>query len=546
MDERKWGLLSLYAVVYGLAALVAFRLGDVVPVPTVYVLLGLLYLVPIWLATTRRLGHRLGAVLLVVTPLLPALVVVDPLEVGFYGYDPYVTLQTALGFRADGPIEVARGRFAWPGFYSLLWVVVSATGLPVETVGKYLPLIAVLAPLFLYLFARRVVSNRTAFVAAMGFAGVRTLYAFQIKFVDETPAFLLFFALLFLLGIRSSSRSSAVSYLALLVALGAVLNHHYVGALVCLLLIAWDLSGTGLPRPRGLPELRWPFSRLTLTSTVVFVAMFLVVAPQFVGFLASVADLSPSITSETIDSARPPGDGTTAASSGQTGPGGEPSGSPEIASTDRTIPLRFWQLVAANVVLLAVLSVAVVRYRSWALESRPALLVAGVLGAVLALGYGYSVALGPVIPLDPSRYLLYMIGLLLVPAGFALERTDRARRPTAIFATLAVLVVVTQMSLVPPAVMYSSQEQTIVGEGHYSPSQFAAGEWVAEYDGTQVVGWERGLWIANGVDRLEFGAVDVDCSVLRVWRADAPTDPRRPTDSVVYSNGRLDLYRCTE
>lgn len=539
MDSRTKIGISVYALIYAAAAVAAFRLEGLVPVPTIYILLSALYVIPIWLGITGRLSVRLGALLLVGTPLLPALIVVDPLEVGFYGYDPYWTLRDAMVFQSDGPIRLAREQFAWPGFYGFLWVVTSIVSLPVETVGKYLPLIAVLTPLFVYLFARRLLDHRTAFVAAMGFAGVRTLYTFQVKFIDETPAFVLFFALLLVLLITSESRRrTATAALTLLVALGTILTHHYVGALVVVLLVLWDLSRWEFGVPAGLRDLSWPVSRRTTVTGLVFVAMFLVVAPQFVGFLTSIADLSPGVEIESGQTPEQFGGGD----DGQVQPG-EGIGGGGAAGAGSADSLRFRQLLAANLVLLGILSIVVLGARHWIVEAHPALLVVGAFGGLLAVGYGYSVLFGPVIPLDPSRYLLYMTGLLLVAAGYVLDRVDLIHRPRTLFSTLVALLVVSQVVLLPPAVLYSDQAETIVGEDHYSPSQFAASEWVAEYDGEQVVGWEGGLWLANGIRQLGYGT-EVDCSVLRVWRVDAPSTPERPTDTEVYANGRMRLSRC--
>lgn len=545
MGRRQSVAVCLYALAYGLAALVAFRLDDVVPVPTAYVLLASLYVIPIWLVSTRRLDKHLMIIFLIVTPLLPALIVIDPLEIGFYGYDPYGTLQTAFEFRTDGPIEVARTRLAWPGFYAFLWAVTSVVGVPIETVGKFLPLVAVWTPLLFYLFARRITTSRTAFVAAMGFAGVRTLYTFQVKFLDETTAFLLFFTLLFLLAVRSDSRSSSVSYLALLVASGAVLTHHYVGALVAFLLLLWDVSEREMFRVGRLRDLEWPFSRLTLVTVGILIIMFFIVSPQFLGFLISVADVSTSPSSETLETPQAPDPTPTPDSRESTsGTVDTSDNGGGLLQTIQDFPVRFWKLLATNIVLIALLSIVVTTFRSWALDSHPALLVSGTFGCILALGYGFSVVFGPVIPLDPSRYLLYMTGLLLVPAGYALREGELSTDPNAVFSTLVVLLVLTQLIVVPSVVMYSDQGQTHVGEGHYSPSQFAASDWVSEYDGDQVVGWEGGAWSVNGIQQVRVGSADRDCSVLRVWRQDAPYDPRRPTDNVVYSSCQVDLYRC--
>jgi hypothetical protein len=573
MNNKTKVFIAIYALAYGFTALSAFRLGSVLPLPTAYIFLALVYVIPIYIATMRGLNPRLQSLLLIVTPLLPALIVVDPLEIGFYGYDPYGTLQTAFEFRTEGPIEVARNRLSWPGFYAFLWAVTSIVGLPVASVGKYLPLIAVCTPLIFYLFVRRITTAQTAFIAAMGFAGVRTLYTFQVKFLDETPAFLLFFALLFLLAVRLSSRRSAVSYLALLAAVGAVVTHHYVGALVAGLLVLWDLSSFDLSRVEGLRNIEWPFSRLTVGTGVVFVVMFVVIAPQLVGFLISVADVSYSPSSDVLESSQTPtgtpesggtangtseSGGTSAGTpeSGETPVGepgsGEPSGGSQVSGGGDSIlqsisgfPLRFWQLLLANIVLISLLSVVVATFRSWAIDAHRGLLVSGVFGGILALGYGYSVAFGPIIPLDPSRYLIYMTGLLLVPAGYALRDVNFSVSGSSLFAVIVVLVVLTQLALVPPGVMYSSQAHTTVDEDHYSPSQFAASDWVSAYGGDRVVGWERGLWTANGISSIQFGSTGVDCLVLRVWRQDAPQKSISTVDATLYDNGPVRLHRCS-
>lgn len=527
--------LSLYALAYAFTALVAFRAGGSVPVPTAYVLLLAVYAIPVWLAVRGRLGERLAVALLVVTPVLPALVVVDPLEVGFYGYDPYVTLRTATEFATSGPLAVARDRFAWPGFYAFLHAVTAVTGISLTTVGKYLPLVVVVTPALLYLFARRVVPRRAAFLVAMGFAGVRTLYTFEAKFVDESTAFVLFFSLLLFLALRSTARESSVSALAGLFAVAAVLTHHYVGALAAFLLVLWDLADVDSSR-LDVRILHRRLSGLTVVTILAFSVMVLAVAPGFVGFLGSVADVSPS-----IDTGDAPGPSNAAAPSEDAAPPTEDGGG--ASGVFESVSLRLLQLLAANLALVALLAVVVASFRTW-FRSSPAPVVCGAFGSVLAVGYGYSVAFGPVIPLDPSRYLLYMTAALLVVAGYAFDRTDLPVDSAAALSALVGLLVLTQLVLVPPAVVYSSQERSVVGEDHYSPSQLAASAWVAEYDGGPVAGWERHLWRINDVGYVS--VADGNCSVLRVWRSDAPTAAPTPNESVVYDNGRMRLLRCQE
>jgi len=551
METRTKLALSVYALLYAAAAMAAFRLGGVVPVPTVYVLIGLIYAIPIWLAVTGRVGPWLGAALLVATPFLPALIVVDPLEVGFYGYDPYVTLRDALEFQTIGPIRLAQDNFAWPGFYAFLWVVTYILDLPVETVGKYLPLITIVTPVLLFIFARRLISTKTAFLAAMGFAGVRTLYTFQVKFIDETTAFVMFFALLVLLVIRADGRNrSMVSYLTLAIAIGAVLTHHYVGALVGLFLVLWDLSHVELNVPNRLNEVEIPISRVTVVTGVIFVAMFLVVAPQFIGFLTSVADFSPSIETDGIESPNVESPNTSGQNGPQSGSDGDPSEENMTTSSNRSTtvtphgPNRVRQLLIANVVIVGVLGIVLLGFRFWTIQSESAILAGGIFGCALTIGYAYSVTFGPILPLDPSRYLVYMVGLLLVSAGYVLERSRIVRYSNSMLVGAVSLIIITQMALVSPMVMYSNQSEASIGEDHYSLTQFAVGNWLAKYGGERVVGYERYLWRYNDIAIKEIDSSDFECGTHHVWRRGVPSAVLKPTHLLVYDSGSIKLYDC--
>jgi len=411
----------------------------------------------------------------------------------------------------------------------------------------------------------------------MGFAGIRTLYDFQVKFIDETTAFVLFFTLIFLILVHTASRGSAISYLSLLVAAGAVLTHHYVGALVLIFVILWDLSEFEYQQIGRKRNMNCPFSRLSIIAGTIFIVMLFIVTPQFLGFLISVADINTSPSSEILDTPQGPDDsprqgregggpdsGRSTASSGSDNPTvthetkaisdgsvGTYAETDEsaIESLIQTIigyPFGFWQLLVANIILITILAIVVTTIPRWAIDTHPALTVSGVFGCILAVGYGYSVAFGPILPLDPSRYLLYMTAMLLIPTGYALQRIDFTIDSTTMFTTLVVLLIITQLTIVPPPVMYSNQAQTRIGEGHYSPAQFAASDWVSEYDGNQIVAWEDGLWRAKGIWNIGLDSDPSDCSVLRVWRQDAPPDYRQPSDIVVYSSGSMELYRCTK
>jgi hypothetical protein len=560
--------LSAYALLYAATALIGFRFGDALPVATIYVLLGVLFAVPVWLGVRANLTVSMKVALLLTLPLLPALLVVDPLEVGFYGYDPYRTLQTTFEFRANGPAWIANNRASWPAFYSLVWAVTSLTGVEVATVGRYLPLFVVGVPVVFYAFARGVVSDQTAFLAALGFAGVRTLFTFQTKFVDESLAFAAFFLLLLALrlGDAGGSRSRWLSYL---FALTAVLSHHFVGLLTVAVLVLWDVTRLLASVRRSGHRSGTPLSGVTALAGGVFGGMFLLVAPDFVVRLFGLVELpsfGPTDGGSTDAPSTSTATDTTSVSTDSGGTTGLTESSPQGATTIADTPeaqsspttddgaptgmagrlVGFltdnWRFLPANALLVGLASVVAAGLPSLSFQRNRWPLVATILGGLLAVGYGFSIVFGPIVPLDPSRYPVYMVPMLLLALA---HLVDAGRIPTRrqALAVAVVLLAVTQLLLVAPGVLYTDISGTTVEEDHYSPAQLAASDHVARYGVDQVVGWERGLWVRAGAYAVPREEAP-DCGILRVWRRDAPTNYFSPTDEVVYDNGAVRLYDC--
>ncbi|MFC6974402.1 hypothetical protein ACFQL1_06600 [Halomicroarcula sp. GCM10025709] len=269
----------MYSLLYAVSALVGFQHGSSVPTVTLYLLLGTLFVFPTALVLRHNTPISINVALLIATPLLPALLVVDPLEVGFYGYDPYRTLQTTVEFREHGPLWIAGKRASWPAFYALVWIIKFLTGGEISSFGRFLPLFTLIVPTMLYAFARKLIDDDSAFLVAMGLVGVRTLFTFEIKFIDESLAFVLFFALLLSLRLIASDGRPA-KYLCYLFATATVLAHHYIGFLTVFLLVLWDLTDSDKLQT-VMKQKKIPFSGITALSGGLFVGMFLVIAPSF-------------------------------------------------------------------------------------------------------------------------------------------------------------------------------------------------------------------------------------------------------------------------
>jgi hypothetical protein len=193
--------------------------------------------------------------------------------------------------------------------------------------------------------------------------------------------------------------------------------------------------------------------------------------------------------------------------------------------------------------LLSVLGAVIVGLRSLSARQDRWQVVTGLFGAAMALGYGVSVIFGPIVPLDPSRYLVYMVPMLLTAIGLSIARDTSRVQVKQVLAVGVALLAVTQLLLVSPAVLYTDATEPTPDEEHFTASQFAASDWVASYGGDRVVGTERGVWLKNGVYRITRSA-EYDCSTLQSSRIDIEQSQPQPEDEVLYDNGVVGLYRC--
>ena len=524
MDRRSKHLLILYFFLTTLTAAVLFSPGFELTVPYFVglALLLSLYLIPIAATQFGSLSRARGVLYLTTTTVVAMLVVIDPVEIGLYGYDPYMHTIPSVEYMRTGPslTDFLNREDAWPAFYAGV-VLLEEFGLPPLAISKYLPLVAAAAPALLYIGLCRTLENNDAFLVAVGFASTRTLLLFESKFLSESMAVLLLFliVLIFLSAPDTKSRSAAL--------FGAVtvlvFTHHAVAAFLIFLLFLWPVTVYILQLPWIPRRLQPTEDDVTprfvygLVAGILFVTLFIDVGSEFAGWL--LANLLSALEA-----------GQGAAVAGLSG--GEAS-------------IRGYLTQAA--LPLFVVCAAVVAAGQFSSRQQPEW-VSGwsAFAGVIATLYAVSLVAGAFVPLDPIRFLIILVPFLMAATvGVLVGRRAESRSSwrQAAVVVLVVALVVTQLPAIPAHVLFSDPSETVIGEGHYSAPQWAASDWAGTYLSDPLVVFERGLWIAGGTadprERRD------ECVDYRVWREDSGL-VRDPSSNTVYSAGPIAVEDCAQ
>ena len=539
------GAIALYLGLYLFTTVIVFRAGSLVPQITGYILLLALFVIPLGLAERGRLAPAWEVFFLFATPLLPILIVIDPFEAGLFGYDAYSFTIPALDYLRNG---ASVGAFVnadgdWPAFYAVALAFQQLSGVDTGFLSKYFPLFVVAIPFVVYAGVELLATRRIAFYTGMAVASTRTLVLFEVKFVDETIAVLLFFTAILYLALATRERRAVVGLAVVIAALA--LTHHatsaFFGILLACMLGASLIERVPLPgvlARRLYPRRGRPID-IGITGTVV--VMFGVGAVFF--FLA------PQVTTELVNTAYGAlFEGQQTAAPVQSGAGGgifSVSGVPPRQLVSRAAILVF--ALMAGVTAFGVLT----RYDAAYWE-------VGWVGAagIFAMLYFASLVGGRVVPLDPIRILLFLVATITPPTLSVISRasppglsrlaSDR-RVFSVIRSVVAVLIVsaliLTQVAAFEPHVLYTNPDQTVIGEGHHTSAQFGASQWTERHYSGAVLGAERSLWVAydNNYRNPIHGEGACE-SLLTVWRPE--TGDARPADvSVVFDSADISLTR---
>ncbi|MFK5603920.1 hypothetical protein [Haloferax volcanii] len=523
MDVKQKTVWTGYFLSWAVTAAVGFGIVSQPSLLTGYGLLMMVFLIPIIaILFLPSVSLQMRFITLFCSPLLAILLVLDPVEIGLYGHDPYMFSMVDLNELQSGNLGNMLESLAWPGMYSLALVVDHTTAAKTLTVAKYLPLLSSTIPLIYYIGIRRLTDEPIAFVSAMAFASLRSIYIFESKFVDEFLAIILFISILTVIFTIQNAKRKGV--LLVLMILTISITHHATAIFLLLLLILWILTPHLLSRS-FVPERFQPCKINSRHQTGIYaiigiltVWLLLTGNPEYSGYLIS-------LVQEAVTT------GETARQSG-----GFAAPTPNIVALiarGAVIPIGiFCFLVAYRVISAERLSG---RELGWSI-------FAGVVGII----YGISLVGGDIIPLYSGRMLIYWAPALIIVAlpGVKYLFPQRETLKKVLLLCLLFSFVATQVTAIRPHAMYSDKSTTSMYEGHYTPAQFEASDWTSEYvTDNFIIGEERGLWNQSGTPfKYPYWSPD-KCDVY-VWRIESGESLPR-NRSIVYSAGDIQLHTCT-
>lgn len=518
--------LSIYFLLIAVTSILVFN-----PEVSPHYWIGFAFVASLYLFPINRIAHDdppdwYIALVLITTPAFTMLIVIDPVEMGLYGHDPYITTipeTRRMLSGLDPNTFVSRGRNSWPLFYGLASILTLFA--PLGNVAKYSPLLTAVLPLLLFIGLRRRIGAQTAGVTALSFASTRTLMMFETKFVDETLAVtLLGLAVATLLWDRNW-RHSVIAFIAIF---GVGLTHHVISVMLMLVLISWwslpvVLGFRELPIPQRLQPVPnsdggRPTGFFTALGGFAAAMVFLYWGDEFLRYTLGSVLIS--------------------ASTGSTR---------EVAGVASNAPKSRAILSSAALIVLIVFALIIAygfvshtRYPEWLLGWSAA---AGVIATIYAIFLFY----GSLVPLAPIRLLIVLM-ILVQGAGFAIAFTEGIQVfdehvVALVLVFLASGVVVTQLAAIPPHVLYSNPGETSLTEGHYTPQQWKASEFVSGYGSHEVAALEHGLWGANDVTTVRLTKGENQCDYIQVWRREAHIRPPS-TQNLIYSAGDIRLSLC--
>ncbi|MBV0903308.1 hypothetical protein [Haloarcula salina] len=498
-----------------------------------YLLLISIYLLALFeLELCPQNGYRWRRpLILLLVPLVPILIVIDPVEIGLVGHDAYWTLNHAKEFRSGLTITGFTDEYlSFPLYYAF------AHGINIfvrdlELTAKYVPLLTAATPAMYYLGLRRLMAERAAYTSSVGVASIQTLLFFEAMFVDESLAVLLFSSLP-LFGLIATKTSHREIIWPPLVAIA--LTHHFLAAVTLAFVGLW--WGVHWRDSQVMSNLFRIDSRQfdPPASVVVIGCVFLSIA------LFLLYPFAQTVLRGLFQSL----------AAGPSASTGQVSVSVIQPSLQEMIKSIGGRVATGLVVGLAFLSVVSRRKIpewefSWAL-----------FGGGLAVVYVFTLAVGQMLNLGGTRLYLPMTIVLLPVAISYLHRSEWQARTVASYFVITIFVTAQIFALAPPLV-YSDTSTGYVHHGHYTGPAHQAAETLATVgsDETTVVGYEPELWEVRGQTRFQRFTEEqwlfVDCSdALYAWKEATEKEFNIPRETFerdynkIYDAGSISLSRC--
>lgn len=510
--HRKKASIILYLILYSITNVLVFSPSISSPVFLGYALLIALFLLSVIIG--RKSGRKTHLFLILTVSFLMSLIVIDPVETGLYGHDPYTyTLPALETFNNVSPSTFINVTEAFPLFYSLSWISLEIYGSSTAVVAKYLPMIILAIPLLFYAGTALRIGSKLALFSSLCLIGTKTFYLFEVKFIEEPLAMVIYFTIINL--ILLAKHIPRFKYLLVISSIAVSLSHPTVAVVAILLLGAFAITRLGSVVPS-----RFKPRSITKYSVIypIIIASGMTILVLFTG--QSIAKLIFG-----------------AIFIGSSVPTSAPTPQWEISSLTYTIFLIL-QAGLAVFVLSAYLSHY--RFEHWQLSF-------SIHSAVMLLIY---LLLGPVLititsaPIDSSRVVLYYVPILILVFISIFKDLFPKEKNTVLMSVFLVIFLSSQVLSMPPHVLYSDPGHTTVGEGHYTQSQFQASSWVAQFSSDGVVGFERGLWESHNNTYLQ--NQQGNCTnKLFVQRSGVLSHSNLAHSAIYDSGNNIKLYTCT-
>ncbi|QSW98230.1 hypothetical protein [Haloterrigena alkaliphila] len=171
-----------------------------------------------------------------------------------------------------------------------------------------------------------------------------------------------------------------------------------------------------------------------------------------------------------------------------------------------------------------------------------------VLAGLLGASYFFTLIGGKVIPLDPIRLFTPLLPVILTAAIAVLYfRQIKVPQEQTIAIILVVLLIATQIAAIPPQLVKNDQTDMVYGESHYTPSEFAIGNWVTTYGEEEVIAEQPLLWHASDYSSIVERGVTNECrgySIEREHYAGTKQWIRPPEQEVIYNSGGISVGGC--
>ncbi|MFC6722997.1 hypothetical protein ACFQE1_01040 [Halobium palmae] len=510
--------LSLYLISLSLFAYLSLIPDTNIPVEWNYLSLFMLFFIPVLLSLKFNLPKWMLSGFVLITVSVTMLAAIGPNEAGFYGYDPTQSLESYRLFRDGWGLGMIVGGH-WPGFPAFVSVVVEIVGLDVESVGKYLPLVASTVPLFLFIALSRTIGNMPAFFAGMGTASTRTLLMFEVKFIEEPFALVLLFFSIAVIFILSDHLSQSSLIFWGMFSLG--LMHHYMAAVGVVIFVIWAV----------IPQLPLPDRFETLsTNNLPSIAHGLIPAIVLaIVFLYPYAMFSRFVILELLF---------------------EIATSPPRAVEGGTSDALRQAISRARYAVYALMSALIV----WAVLSRTKLAdweqSWAVLAGIFSIGFLGSVIGGETVPLAGGRFLIIMIPLLIsVSVTVVVLNRVSIPRSRVVIVILVLGLITTQLAAIEPYRIDTNPSQMIHPEAHYTSSEYSTTNWMTEYGrGQLIIDEQPHLWEIgyngdssgpSGLSYCQGYSVERDNYLgIDQWA-------RPPNQEVIYSAGGISIGRCS-